>query len=299
MSAMTQIPEHFVTEFDTNWTNVAQQRISKLKDRVVVEGNIQGKEKSYNQLGTSDFQKKTTRAADTRITDTPTGKRWLRPETHDKADLLDEDDADNLGSVILPTSNLMTNHEMAYGRLLDKTIITAGLGDAATGEKGETIVALPNSQLVPVNFGGSNSGLTVEKLIEIMFRFSDANIPEEDPKFIAVSARQIADLLAQTKVTSSDYNTVRALMTGEVSTYMGLTFVRTDKTFFPYNAGTDIRTVMAWARSGITLGDRGCQGKITIRGDKSDSIQVRSVARVGATRNEEVKVVGVLCDESP
>lgn len=302
MSAMTQIPEHFVTEFDQNWSHLVQQRMSKLRERVTID-KVQGKEKSYNQLGAADFQPVTVRAGETRITDTPSAKRWLRPYPFDKADLLDEQDAEYLGDIIVPTSPLMQNHEMAFGRLLDSTIISAALGDAFTGETGVTPVALPGAREVAVNYVASgataNSGLTVEKLIQAKYLFDGADVPEEDPKFVAVSAKQLQDLLNQTKVTSADYNTIRALVSGEVNTFLGFTFVRVSKSFFPYDAGTKIRTIAAWSKSGITLSDAGKKGHIDVRPDKSHAIQIRSVASVGATRNEEEKVVAIHCDEEP
>lgn len=300
--AMTQIPEHFKTEFDTNWSMLVQQRTSKLKDRVIVD-KVMGKEKSYNQLGSTDFARVTTRAGATRITDTPTAKRWLRPYPHDKADLLDENDAEYLGDIILPTSELMQAHDMAYGRLLDQTIIDAALGTAYTGETGTTAVTFPTDQEVAVNYVASgaaaNSGLTVEKLIQAKYLFDVNDVPEEDPKFIAVSAKQLQDLLNQQKVTSADYNTIRALVAGEINSFLGFTFIRVSAGFFPYNSGTDVRKIVAWARSGLKLSDAGKKGHIDILPDRSHAIQIRSVASVGATRMEEEKVVGIFCDESP
>lgn len=302
MSALTQIPEHYVTEFDKNWSHLVQQRMSKLRERVTID-KVHGKEKSYNQLGAADFQPVTVRAGETRITDTPTAKRWLRPYPHDKADLLDEQDAEYLGDIIVPTSPLMVNHDMAYGRLLDSIIVSAALGTAYTGETGTSPVTLPSSQEVAVGYmpvgSPSNSGLTVEKLIQAKYLFDDANVPDEDPKFIAVGAKQLQDLLRETEVTSADYNTVRALVAGEVNTFMGFTFVKVDKAFFPYDAATKIRKIVAWSKSGVTLSDGGKKGHIDVRPDKSHAIQVRSVASVGATRNEEQKVVAIYCDEEP
>ena len=38
---------------------------------------------------------------------------------------------------------------------------------------------------------------------------------------------------------------------------------------------------------------------IDVRPDKSHALQVRTVALLGGTRMEEVKVVAIYCDESP
>jgi hypothetical protein len=302
MPAMTQIPEHFKTEFATNWDYLVQQRMSKLKDRVTIE-KVNGKEKSFNQLSPTSMSRITSRASETVITDTETSKRWLRPYPYEKADLLDQWDAEYLGDIILPTSELMQNHAMAYGRTCDEIIIDAALGTAFTGESGTTETAFDSNMSIAVNYvksgGAANSGLTVEKLIQAKYLFDVNNVPEEDPKFVAVSAKQLQDLLNQDKVSSADYNTVRALVAGEINTFLGFTFIRVDRSFFEYVVGTDVRTICAWAKSGIKLSDSGKQSFMDVLPTRSHSIQIRTVASIGATRTEEPKVVRIYCDESP
>lgn len=302
MAAIAQIPEHFKTEFATNWDFLVQQRVSKLKDRVTIE-KVNGKEKSFNQLSATTMTRVTTRAGDTVITDTPTAKRWLRPYPYDKADLLDQWDSEYLGDIILPTSELMQNHAMAYGRTCDEIIIDAALGTAYTGEAGTTATSFDSGNAIAVGYVASgsaaNSGLTVEKLIQAKYLFDVNNVPEEDPKFVAVSAKQIHDLLNQDEVSSADYNTVRALAAGEINTFLGFTFIRVDRGFFPYNAGTDVRTICAWSKSGIKVSDSGKESFLDVLPTRSHSLQIRTVASIGATRTEEAKVVSILCDESP
>lgn len=302
MPAMSQIPEHFTTEFSANWSHLAQQKLAKVREYARVD-TVKGKEKSFNQLGTIEFQPITTRAGETRITDTPTAKRWLRPYPHDVASLFDEWDEEFLGEVVLPESDTVQSHGFAYNRLIDKTIINAALGTAYTGALGVTATALPSTQKIAVNFvetgAAANSGLTIGKLRQIQFMFADNEVDDDEPKVIAVSAKQIQDLLRTTEVTSSDFNVVRALYAGEIDTFMGMKFRRVSKNFFPYNSGTDVRSIVAWARSGIVLADSGREVHIDTRVDKSHALQIRSVCAVGATRTEEVKVVEIACDESP
>jgi len=302
MPAMTQIPEHYKTEFGTNWEFLVQQEMSKLKDRVTIE-KVNGKEKSFNQLSPTTMTKVGTRAGDTVITDTATAKRWLRPYPYEKADLLDQWDSEYLGDIILPTSELMQNHAMAYGRACDEIIVDAALGDASTGESGTTVTPFDSNMSIAVGYvptgSPANSGLTVAKLIQAKYLFDLNNVPERDPKFVAVSAKQLQDLLNQDKISSIDYNTVRALVAGEINTFLGFTFVRIDTDFFPYDAGTDIRTICAWSKSGIKMSDSGKQSFMDVRADKSHAIQLRTVASIGATRTQEKKVVRIYCDESP
>ena len=55
MSAMSQIPQHFTTEFASNWAHLAQQKLERVREYVRVD-DVEGKEKSYNQMGAIDFQ---------------------------------------------------------------------------------------------------------------------------------------------------------------------------------------------------------------------------------------------------
>lgn len=302
MSAMTSIPLHFVTEFATNWSHLAQQKLSKVKEYVTVD-TVNGKEKSFNQIGEMEMQRVTLRAGETRITDTPLSKRWLRPYPHDVASLFDEFDADFLGQIVLPTSETVQAHVAAYNRAVDRTIIESALNAAYTGETGVTATALPAGQEIAVNYvetgAAANAGLTIGKLRRAKFLFDNAEVDDEEPRCMAVCAQQLQDLLRTTEVTSADYNTVRALVEGKIDTFMGFKFKRISKNILPLVAATDVRTCVAWVKSGVKIADSGRTTMMDVRADKSHALQIRSKASLGGTRTEEVKVVAVYCDESP
>ena len=302
MAAMTQIPEHFTTEFEANWRHLAQQKNERTREYVQVD-DVEGKEKSYNQMGEIDFQQVTVRAGETRITDTPLAKRWIRPLPYDVASLFDEWDEKFLGQVKLPKSDTVTSHGYGYARLVDRIILAAAVGTAYTGETGTTATTLPGSQAIAVNFvesgAAANSGLTIGKLRQAQYILDTAEVDEDDPRTVFYSAKQRQDLLRTTEVTSSDYNTVKALVEGKVNSFMGFTFKRVNKDFLPYVAGTDVRTVVICTRQGMMFTDAGKRSHMDIRVDKSHALQIRSVAAVGATRMEEDRVITIACDESP
>jgi hypothetical protein len=296
----TQIPEFFTTEFTANWEHLVQQKMAKLREFLSIT-TIKGKEKSFNQLGAVTMTEITERVTETTITDTPMAKRWIRPKQYEKADLLDEWDRELLGEVSLPQSDLIAAHAAAYGRALDQIGITAALGTAYTGETGVTGTVLPSGQKVAVDFvesgSAANSGLTIAKLRQAAFILNDNNVEESDPRIIAVTAKQMQDLLRTTEVTSADYNTVRALVSGQLDTFMGFKFRMVDKSFFAYDSSTGVRKIVAYAKSGIKLADSGRKVHVDIRPDRSHALQIRTVASIGATRMEEAKVVEIACDE--
>ena len=302
MAAMTQIPEHFTTEFEANWRHLAQQKMERCREFCQVD-DVEGKEKSYNQMGEVDFQQVTVRAGITRITDSPLAKRWIRPLPYDLASLFDEWDEKFLGQVKLPKSDTVTSHGYGYSRLVDRIILAAAVGTAYTGETGTTATTLPGSQAIAVNFvesgSAANSGLTIGKLRQAQYIFDTAEVDEEDPRTVFYSAKQRQDLLRTTEVTSSDYNTVKALVEGRINTFLGFTFKRVNKDFLPYVAGTDVRTVVITTKQGMMFTDAGKRSYMDIRADMSHALQIRSACAVGATRMEEDRVITIACDESP
>jgi Phage capsid protein len=241
------------------------------------------------------------RAGDTRISDVNLPSRWLRPYPLDKAYLFDEWDDQFLGQVVLPQSESVQSHGYAYNRAVDRTIISAALNVAYVGEFGTTQQAL--TQTIAVNFvetgAAANTGLTIGKLRQAKYLLDAADVDDDDPRYFALTAKSLQDLLRTVEVTSSDYNTVKALVNGDVNTFMGFKFIRISNRIMPLDVAADVRTCVAWARSGIKITDSGKEVHIDIRPDKSHALQIRTVAALGGTRMEETKVIAVFCDESP
>jgi hypothetical protein len=111
------------------------------------------------------------------------------------------------------------------------------------------------------------------------------------------------DLLSTTEVTSSDYNVVKALVNGEIDTFLGFKFIWTEEfqnVSTAYDSGTDINQIIAWRKSGLLLATG---QEINIRMDelptKSYSTQIYAAATFGATRMQEGSVVQIACDRSP
>ena len=200
MPAMKDIPSHFVTEYATNWEHLAQAKMTKMRECVTVD-TVEGKEKKYNQFDSTEMDPVSVRAGDTRISDTNLPARWLRPYPMDKAYLFDEWDERFLGSVVLPQSESVQSHAYAYNRAVDRTIIKAALNIAYTGEIGVDATPLPPSQSVAVNFvetgaPGANLGLTIGKIRQAKYLLDAADVDDEDPRYMGITAKSLQDLSA-------------------------------------------------------------------------------------------------------
>jgi hypothetical protein len=284
-----QVTTAFVQQYTTNVQLLLQQRGSKLRDAVTV-GSYTGKAaKAVEQIGAVTAQKKTSRHSDTPLISTPHDARWVFPTDFEWADMID--DQDKLRMLIDPTSPYAVNGAYALGRAMDDIIIEAALGTAKTGENGDVNTNFATATQQIANGG---TGLTIAKLREAK-RIMMANEvdPSADELYMLVTAKQLDNLLGTTEVTSSDFNTVKALVQGDVNTFMGFRFIHIER--LPVD-GSGHRRVIGWAKSGVHLGMwNDINTKISERPDKSYASQVYVKGTFGATRTEEKKVVEILC----
>jgi hypothetical protein len=287
-----QVTTAFVQQYANNVSLLLQQRGSKLRPYVMSSSYTGKSAKIVEQIGQVVAQRRTTRHADTPLIETPHDARWVNPLDYRIADLID--DEDKLRMLIDPQSPYAMNQAMAIGRAMDDEIISKALGDNKTGEDGTTTTGFDTSNQ---QIASGSAGLTVAKLREakkiLLANEVDTSF---DPLFIAVTAAQIDDMLNSTEVGSYDYNSVKALVAGEVDTFMGFKFIHCERLGVD---GASARRVIAWAKSGLHLGLwKDVTSKIEDRADKNYATQVYSCATFGATRTEEGKVVEILCTES-
>lgn len=291
----TQVTTAFVQQYAANVMMLAQQKGSKLRDAVRVE-NVTGKQAFFDQIGATAARRRTSRHSDTPRMDTPHQRRRCSLEDFDWADMIDQEDKVRL--LIDPTSTYSKAAANAMGRAMDEVIVDAIRGTAFTGETGSTQVVLPAGQKIAA--GGT--GLTLAKLVSTKKLMDAADIDNEG-RYIAVTAEQLEDLLNNTTVTSSDYNSVKALVQGELETFLGFNFIRVDglridgSKLLPIITASD-RACVAWQRDQVVLGiGAQPQARISERADKNYATQVFYSMSVGATRMQEVGVVEVACQE--
>jgi hypothetical protein len=102
-----------------------------------------------------------------------------------------------------------------------------------------------------------------------------------------------SDLLATTEVTSNLFNSVRALVDGDVNHFLGFNVIRTE--LLPLTSST-IRNCIAYQKNSAVLVDGGKKSYMDVLPTQSHALQVRSTAVLGATRLLETGVVKILAD---
>ena len=285
----SQITTAFVEQYSANIQMLSQQMGSLLRDAVRNE-SIVGKDAYFDQIGKVTAILKTSRHSDTPQIDTPHSRRRVSLADYEFADLIDQQDKVRL--LIDPTSSYAKAAAYAMGRAMDDVIIAAALGSANTGVSGGTAVALPAGNIVAANLGGT--GMNIAKLASAKNILDTGDVDPSIKRHIIVSPTEIADLLNSTTVTSSDFNTVKALVHGEIDSFMGFKFHVSNR--LTQNGATNTQCI-AFAEDGILLGiGKDVTARIDERSDKSYATQVYYCQTIGATRMEEAKVVSVLAN---
>jgi len=304
----TEITTAFINQFNSNVLHLSQQKGSRL--RAFVRNESQASEKQFfDRVGLTSATKRTERHGDTKINDTPHSRRMVSIATFDNADLVDE--PDKLRTLIDPTSEYALSFGWAFGRSMDDVIIEEAFGDAFGGKEGTTTVTFPNTQKLASVSGAAGARTNVQALRRVKKKMDEAEVDPSIRRYGALRAEQFDGLLAETEVTSSDFNTVKALVSGEINTFLGFQFIHSERTLIQSGAlsfDTTLGTVGAgagdadlyhrsifWAMDGLlhSIG-KDTVTRISERADKNHSTQVFTTMDIGGTRMEEVKVVELL-----
>jgi len=284
----TQITTAFVEQYKSNVLHLAQQKGSRLRDSVRFE-SVTGKNHFFERIGSVSAQKRTSRHSDTPRMDTPHSRRRVSMDDYDWADLIDQED--KVRMLITPQSEYAMAGANAMGRAMDTAIIEAAVGNAYGGVAGGTTIALPSAQKVV----HGSAGLTVAKLLSAKEIIDGSDVDEEEERFCILSAKQVTDLLNTTEVKSSDYNTVKALAQGQLDTFLGFKFIRSERLGTDSNGDRQV-TVYTKSGLGLAMGSE-IQTRISERDDKNYATQVFLSMTIGATRVEDEKVVEIACQE--
>ena len=286
------IPTSYVEQFSANVHLLAEQKMSRLR-ATVRQDPVTGESAAIERVGGIDSANQITSLhGDTPLNNTPHTRRWLFVQDFDVADLIDKQSRVKL--LIDPDSVYTRRHAGTMGRTIDDTIIAALGGSAAEGKAGTTLTALPAAQKI----ANGGVGMTVAKLIQAKEKLDAAEVDEFIPRFCVISSRGLRDLLEDDKLVSNDFNTVRALVRGEIDQFLGFTFVRSERLVVGTIAA-DIREMYCYAMDGVTLGiGANPQSIASPRPDKRMSQQIYTFGSWGAVRTEDVMVVQVASDES-
>jgi len=173
----------------------------------------------------------------------------------------------------------------AIGRRQDQIILDA-------------LSASSTSLTVSNDIGGTDTNLNVAKLREAKRLLDGNNVPMQD-RHILIHADSLASLLSETAVTSSDFNTVKALVQGDINTFLGFQFhLMGDRAEggLPIDGSSD-RTLYAFHRDAIGMAEGiAPRTEINYVAEKT-SFLVNSMFSAGAASIDDEGIVKLTCRE--
>lgn len=174
----------------------------------------------------------------------------------------------------------------AIGRRADQLVIDA-------------IAASSTSLTVSNDIGGTDSNLNVAKLRRAKSLLDTNNVPM-DERYLLIHAANLQNLLSETSVTSSDFNTVKALVQGELDTFLGFKFItigdRSEGGLTGGGSGQD-RKVWAWHKSAVGMAEgMGIRSEINYIPEKTSWL-VSSMLSAGAVAIDAGGIVEITCRE--
>lgn len=193
-----------VTEFDS-MVKHAYANMGLLKNAVTLRNNVVGDTYKFRRMGKGLANQKASSADVVAMGvghefRTATLANWNAPEFTDIFDAQDVNFDEK--------QELATTIAGALGRRCDQLVIDAM--DAST----------PLTTAVPA--GGTN--LTIAKVNSAQVELRDQGVPNTE-LFAVIEAGGLGGLLADEKATSSDYQAVKALVSGEINSLVGFQFI--------------------------------------------------------------------------
>lgn len=281
-----------VKQFNADVTVLSQQKGSKLRNTVRLKTGVVGEDTYLDQIAKTAAVKRTTRHENTPLVNSEWQRRRISLVDYNWSDLIDK--ADKLKMLADPTNEYTMNASYALGRAIDDEIITQAFATAYIGKTGSVSETFPAANVVAVGA----SGLTVNKLLDAKELLDNADVDPDEPRYIAITGTQLKDLLSEDNIKSADYNTIKALVKGDVDTFCGFKFILISTSLLDTDANS-YRRVICWARNGLGLAmGQDIQTRVTEESTKNFSAQVWANISCGASRIDSDKVIEIKCSEA-
>ena len=213
-----------VLMFSENYKHIAQE-MGGVYRGLFEDVEVVGKRRKENFIGTGSASTKTGRLQGITYADPAHTARWLTTSTKYEAIAVDKEDI--LRVLTDPRSKYMEHMAMTMNREFDTVIEAAFDAAVTTGEDADGSAAFDttNNQVA-----AGSANLTIDKLRETLRRLEVYGFVHENPNetlYFSYNPSNKEALLGTTQIGSIDYNNVKALVQGEIDTFMGFKFLTT------------------------------------------------------------------------
>lgn len=294
-----------VKAYRANIAMAVQQKMSRLREAVTVESAPNAEFSFFDRVGTVAAQKRTGRNIPVAYTDTPHDRRRVGMSEYYVADLIDK--KDRLRMIADPTSVYVQTFVAGMNRAIDDAIVAAAFDTVYTGKEGTTALTFAQdngvSLLVDTNEAlaatGTPTGLNTLKLRKARMKLaqSEGAIDKDVQIFIVCPPVGVEQLLRETAAAgaaggpgSGDYNVVKALVNGEIDTWMGFKFIMTNRV----PSLSNVANCIAFTKDALLLAiGQDIESSVDVLPQMHNSTQVYSSMTIGAVRMWGEKVIKI------
>jgi hypothetical protein len=171
----------------------------------------------------------------------------------------------------------------AIGRRIDQVCIDA-------------LNAASSPSTVATSIGGAASNMNIEKLRAAAKALNEKNVPASD-RYMLMHASQLDALLGETEVTSSDFASVKALVQGEINTFMGFRFITIGDRDEGGLPKPSTRTCFAWHKDSMGYAESMAQKTEVNYIPEKTSFLVSSMFSAGSIAIDDEGIVKISCTE--
>lgn len=280
-------------QFHDAFVAALAQKESRLQGTVMDRGQIDGSSFTINSLGITEMEAVTGRYQDKNPTELDNNTRVVYMADFDRTLVVDGFDIPKLAAD--PSHKYVGLLTEAANRRKDKSIYRALIDDiiVKTGENSFGTASLPSGQKILA--GGTAFTKSKILLARKLFRANECDQENGEQLFMAYDSNMVAQILADTTLTSADFMAVQMLQEGKVaSNWLGFSWIPYEK-LDAGAGGAGERKTVAWAKSGVHMGT-GINVKTTIgentqkRGHPTEAYGYMSL---GAGRQDEKKVITI------
>ena len=293
MAAFDSIEIARSLQFKANVTHLYQVQKNVVRG-TVREEFLLGKAHFFERLASEAAVVKSSRHADTVMLDPIHSRRMVVPLDYVWNAIVDQQD--KVRTLIDANSEYAQAAAYGLNRAFNLAVITAFAADAKGGEDGSTAVTFASEAGGDVD--PSAAAIKTTDILAAKKALDNSDIPMDD-RYALVRPSVITQLLANSTapiVASSDYNTIKALVQGELNTWVGFQWITSTQVLLA--AGTDYFNYF-WHKSAMGIAvNKEIMARLSERPDKDYGTQTYACLTMGATRIQGAGVYRMRHDDA-
>jgi hypothetical protein len=160
----------------------------------------------------------------------------------------------------------------------------------------DALNAASSPSTVATSVGGAASNMNIDKLRAAAKALNEKNVPAEG-RHLLMHSSQLDALLGETETTSSDFATVKALVRGEINTFMGFNIITMGDRDEGGVPKPSTRSCFAWHQDSMGYAESMSQKSEVNYIPEKTSFLVSSMFSAGAVAIDDEGIVKISCTE--